>query len=283
MEVTLLATHLVVAGPIVQTGQLERDPRPNWNATPVLGSLLIELYMRGETLPDFVESAVKDIDEHLRVLKDEASRLEAARAALTAGTHRAGRPAGSGTVRASRRNGSATAPQRRGGNTRANQALELVRDKPGITIPEIAETMKIQPNYLYRVLPRLASEGQVKRDGQGWHPASSSTSTRATTARKVTERRQARAAKPRPTASATRAAGTQQPGESTPATSSRTAPGATKASVLAALAGGDAMTAGQVATKAGLARPTVSTTLSKLAKTGEVQKAERGYRLTPTA
>ena len=43
------------------------------------------------------------------------------------------------------------------------------------------------------------------------------------------------------------------------------------------------MTAGQVATKAGLARPTVSTTLSKLAKTGEVQKAARGYRLSSTA
>jgi DNA-binding IclR family transcriptional regulator len=51
--------------------------------------------------------------------------------------------------------------------------------------------------------------------------------------------------------------------------------------VLAALAGGDAMTAGEVATKAGLARGTVSTTLSKLAKSGEVQKAERGYRLAP--
>jgi CRP-like cAMP-binding protein len=61
----------------------------------------------------------------------------------------------------------------------------------------------------------------------------------------------------------------------------RTAPGATKASVLAALAGGEAMTAGEVAEKTGLARGTVSTTLSKLAKSGEVQKAQRGYRLTP--
>ena len=60
---------------------------------------------------------------------------------------------------------------------------------------------------------------------------------------------------------------------------SRTAPGATKAAVLAALAGGDAMTAGEVAAKAGLARATVSTTLSKLAKSGEVEKAERGYRV----
>ena len=67
---------------------------------------------------------------------------------------RPGRPRGSG-----------------GGNTRANQALELVQSQPGITIPQLAEAMKIQPNYLYRVLPRLATAGQVRRDGQGWHPA----------------------------------------------------------------------------------------------------------------
>ena len=60
---------------------------------------------------------------------------------------------------------------RRGGNTRANQALELVRGKPGITIPEIASAMGIEPNYLYRVMPKLVSDGQVKRDGQGWNPA----------------------------------------------------------------------------------------------------------------
>ena len=140
--------------------------------------------------------------------------------------------------------------------------------------------MKIEPNYLYRVLPRLASDGQVKRDGQGWHPAPSSTSTRVEPVRNVPGRKQTRAAKSNPTASATRAARTRRSSESASATNGRTAPGATKASVLAALAGGDAMTAGQVATKAGLARPTVSTTLSKLAKTGEVEKAARGYRLT---
>jgi DNA-binding IclR family transcriptional regulator len=51
--------------------------------------------------------------------------------------------------------------------------------------------------------------------------------------------------------------------------------------VLAALSGGEAMTAGQVAEKTGLARGTVSTTLSNLAKSGELQKAQRGYRLAP--
>ena len=49
--------------------------------------------------------------------------------------------------------------------------------------------------------------------------------------------------------------------------------------MLEALAGGEAMTASEVAAKAGLGRASVSTTLSKLAKSGEVQKARRGYRL----
>lgn len=60
---------------------------------------------------------------------------------------------------------------------------------------------------------------------------------------------------------------------------SRTAPGATKNSVLTALEKGGAMTAGEVASATGLGRGTVSTTLSKLAKSGVVVKAERGYQL----
>jgi DNA-binding transcriptional ArsR family regulator len=62
-------------------------------------------------------------------------------------------------------------------------------------------------------------------------------------------------------------------------TTKRTPPGATKRRVLDALAGGGAKTAGEVAAATGITRGTVSTTLSKLAKTGEVVKAERGYRL----
>jgi hypothetical protein len=59
----------------------------------------------------------------------------------------------------------------------------------------------------------------------------------------------------------------------------RTPPGATKLRVLQALSDGNAKTAGEVAASTGIARGTVSTTLSKLSKTGEVVKAERGYRL----
>jgi DNA-binding IscR family transcriptional regulator len=45
-----------------------------------------------------------------------------------------------------------------------------VRGQPGITIPEIAEKMGIQQNYLYRVLPSLAQDGLVEKQGRGWHP-----------------------------------------------------------------------------------------------------------------
>jgi CRP-like cAMP-binding protein len=61
--------------------------------------------------------------------------------------------------------------------------------------------------------------------------------------------------------------------------SSRTAPGETKAKVLAALSSDGASTAGEVAKATGLARPTVSTTLSRLSRSGEVVKADHGYRL----
>jgi hypothetical protein len=143
-------------------------------------------------LADFVDTTVKDIDTRLSELKQELSRLEAARAALVGGRRGPGRPAGSGTTGTTRSrarrstngrrtttNGRRTTTNgrrtrrsrgRRGGNTRANQALQLVSERPGITIPEIAKSMGIEPNYLYRVLPKLAGEGQVRKDGQGWHP-----------------------------------------------------------------------------------------------------------------
>ena len=122
-------------------------------------------------MADFVDSTVKDIDSRLSELKQEVGKLEAARAALVGGRRGPGRPAANGATPARRPARRAGRPRgRRGGNTRANQALELVRTQPGITIPEIAESLKIEPNYLYRVMPKLVDDGQVTRDGQGWHP-----------------------------------------------------------------------------------------------------------------
>ena len=136
-------------------------------------------------MPAFVDSTVKDIESRLRELQDEVSRLEAARSALTGARRGPGRPRGTSAAatgtstrttraRTGRRSspGPRTRSTRRGANTRSGQALELVTKQPGITIPELAKAMKIQPNYLYRVLPGLASEGKIKREGQGWQPAS---------------------------------------------------------------------------------------------------------------
>jgi len=130
-------------------------------------------------LADFLDSTVKDIDGRIGELKQELDRLEAARAALAGARRGPGRPRGSTSTKTRTRRATGTATGRRtrrsrgrrGGATRANQALELVRSQPGITIPQIAKSMGIEPNYLYRVLPRLQQEGQIKRDGQGWLPA----------------------------------------------------------------------------------------------------------------
>jgi hypothetical protein len=137
-------------------------------------------------LAGFVDTTVKDIEARLRELKEEVSKLEAARSALTGARRGPGRPpraaaaaattgAAATTAAPRRRAAAARRPGRprgrRGGNTRANQALELVQSKPGITIPQLAEELKIQPNYLYRVMPKLVADGKVKRDGQGWYPA----------------------------------------------------------------------------------------------------------------
>lgn len=116
-------------------------------------------------MAEFVDSTVSDIDARLRELKDEVRRLEAARTALTG--RGPGRPPGSATKRTTRRGPGRPRGRRRGG-TRADQALALVRSQPGITIPEIAKAIKIEPNYLYRVLPKLQQSGQVKKAGKGW-------------------------------------------------------------------------------------------------------------------
>jgi hypothetical protein len=124
----------------------------------------------------FIDAAVQDIDNRLKELREEEQKLIAARLALTGAVRRGpGRPphaAAAAPVRRGRRPGRPRG--RRGGNTRSNQALELVRSQPGITIPQIAESLKIEPNYLYRVMPKLTSDGLVKREGQGWHALTAS-------------------------------------------------------------------------------------------------------------
>ena len=124
-------------------------------------------------MADFLDEKRKEIDARLRELRplvDEFNRLEKAAAALS-GVGGAQRTAAVPRRRNSGSGGGNRRGRPRGSGNRAKQALELVRTRPGITISEMASAMKIQPNYLYRVMPTLESEGQVVKRDKGWHPA----------------------------------------------------------------------------------------------------------------
>jgi hypothetical protein len=121
-------------------------------------------------MADFLDEKRKEIEarlKELRPLVDEYDRLQKAAAAL-AGVGNGGARQARATRGATRRRGRG---RPRGTGKRAQQALELVRAQPGITIRELSEAMGIHANYLYRVMPTLVSEGQVVKRDKGWHPA----------------------------------------------------------------------------------------------------------------
>ena len=126
-------------------------------------------------MTDFLDEKRKEIDARLKELRpmvDEYHRLEKAAAALSGvGTTSPSR-SGSRRRRRSSSNGTGKRGRPRGSGKRALQAQELVNAQPGITIPELADAMNIQANYLYRVMPTLQSEGKVTKRGKGWHPVS---------------------------------------------------------------------------------------------------------------
>ena len=134
-------------------------------------------------MANFLEEKRKEIDARLRELRplvDEFNQLEKAASALAG--------VGGGAKPRARR--ASTGPRRkrgrpRGSGNRAKQALErsgkreqeLAEDPPAVTAAiltagtELADTMGIKANYLYRVMPTLQKEGQVKKRDKGWHPA----------------------------------------------------------------------------------------------------------------
>jgi hypothetical protein len=121
---------------------------------------------------DFLDEKRKEIQNRLKELRpmvDEFNRLEAAERAL-AGMDSKPAPAAAAAPTRRRRSTATTRRGRpRGTGTRATQALKLVGERPGITIPELADAMGIKQNYLYRVMPGLANEGKVRKSGRGWH------------------------------------------------------------------------------------------------------------------
>jgi CRP-like cAMP-binding protein len=127
-------------------------------------------------LPDFLQEKRTEIQariKELRPLVTEYDRLAAAEKALSAVPGNGSRRPRPGTSDSRPRSGLSSSSRRRGrpkgSGTRAQQCLEKVRDRPGITIPELATAIGIKQNYLYRVMPQLADEGKVEKQGRGWH------------------------------------------------------------------------------------------------------------------
>lgn len=143
-----------------------------------------------------LDEALNLVKKRLAELDEERQRLERALAELggtvtSTVTRRPGRPPGSGKRGPGRprKTASAAAPasapastpststaaprrrRRRRGGTRADQAVALVEQNPGISASEIAKQMKIKPNYLYRVLGEMEKEGRVTKKGREYHPA----------------------------------------------------------------------------------------------------------------
>jgi sugar-specific transcriptional regulator TrmB len=120
------------------------------------------------------------VTKRLAELDDERKRLERALAELggKASRRAPGRARGSKSSStastAKTKTKKAATPRRRRkrrGGTRGDQAVSLIKGQPGISASDVAKTMKIKPNYLYRVLSDLEKEGRVKKDGRKYYPA----------------------------------------------------------------------------------------------------------------
>jgi hypothetical protein len=129
-------------------------------------------------MADFLTEKRQEIDNRLKELRpayEEYLKLEKAQEAL-AGMDQPrrrgpGRPPGSTSSKPASGNGRRRR-RRRSGGTRGDQALEVVRQNPGISVSELGDKLGItQKNYLYRVMANLQEDGAVRKEGRGFHAA----------------------------------------------------------------------------------------------------------------
>jgi|SRR5215218_2909927 len=123
---------------------------------------------------DALERSVRELREQLSQAEEALEKLGGKATGGSSGRRGPsrrgpGRPKGS-TNKASSGAAAPRKRRKRRGGTRGDQAVKLIEDQPGISASDVAKTMKIKPNYLYRVLGDLEKEGRVKKDGRQYHP-----------------------------------------------------------------------------------------------------------------
>jgi sugar-specific transcriptional regulator TrmB len=111
---------------------------------------------RGSNALEEARSLLKD---RLKELEAERDRVQKALANLGGSGRRPGRPRG------------ARGKRRRRTGTRADEALKLLSQNPGMRPSEIAEKMGIKPNYIYRLMNELQKDGLVRKRGKGYLPS----------------------------------------------------------------------------------------------------------------
>jgi hypothetical protein len=130
---------------VAEGGQMVEPPEPVEGVKHAVASI-----KHGEGAKAIEHSAHAESPKPVSISSRPRDLAVAPAAVAPAPPRRAGRPKGSGT--------------------RSAEALRIVREHPGVTIPELADRMGIKQNYLYRVLPELVQEGKVAKQGRGWHP-----------------------------------------------------------------------------------------------------------------
>lgn len=139
-----------------------------------------------------VQDIKNQVTARLKEISAEIATLEKERTALakvvdtlddSSSPARGGRRTGGRSSAARRRAASAGASSARGRRSstrrrtssgsggRAEETVQIIGRRPGITVKEIAAEMGIKPNYLYRVLPALEQQGKVTKQGTGYVPA----------------------------------------------------------------------------------------------------------------
>jgi len=139
--------------------------------------------MNNEVIRKLVEDRLEELDRERDELKQALSELGGRSSSGSSSSSRGrGRPKGSSGRKSgssSKAAGSVEVPRpgrrRRKGGTRSEHAEQAVADNPGITASQIAEQLKIKPNYVYRVMGDLLNEGRVTKKGMGYYVAEAET------------------------------------------------------------------------------------------------------------
>lgn len=110
-----------------------------------------------------IEGRLGELDREQEKLHRALRGLAGGNGAKRGGSPRDGR---SEARRASVRSGKGR--RSRKGGTRSQQALDVIEKAPGSTATQVADELKIQVSYVYKILGDLAKGGKLRKEGTAY-------------------------------------------------------------------------------------------------------------------